>query len=151
MIQFSKWDIIYTSKFPESVKCADCGVFFMPCISSCTCGHLNNISNIVDKVRPILLWIDKYDWFQSMTFAIPLSASRVVEDNYNEPILLEDYTFIHKDEKYHRPMRAIIHQSTRIDGNVLNEHRVIGRLINEVRMKKIEDKLFNWVFKSTTS
>jgi hypothetical protein len=43
-------------------------------------------------------------------------------------------------------MRAMIHQATRIDGNVLNSEKVIGRLTNTVKMKRIEDKLFNWIF-----
>ena len=148
-MEFSKWDIIYASKFPETVKCNNCGDFFMPCKSICKCGYQNSISNIVDKLRPILLWIDKYDWFQSMSFAIPISSSKILENNYNEPILLEDFIFIHKNKIYYRPMRAIIHQATRIDGNILSRNKIIGRLTNEVRMKKIEEKLFNWIFKSS--
>jgi hypothetical protein len=146
MSSFSKWEIIYTSKFPESVKCVSCGNFFMPCNSNCSCGHQNNISGVVDKVRPILLWIDKHNWRESMSFAIPLSSSKLADNDYNEIIYLEDYSFVHKDEKFHRPMRAMIHQATRIDGNVLNSEKVIGRLTNTVKMKRIEDKLFNWIF-----
>ena len=48
-------------------------------------------------------------------------------------------------------MRAIIHQATRIDGNVLSQQKIIGKLTNEIKMKKIDDKLFNWIFKSSNS
>jgi hypothetical protein len=146
MSQFFKWDIIYTSKFPESIQCGGCKNFFMPCKSSCECGYENNISNIVDKIRPILLWIDKNNWRDSMAFAILLSASRILENDYNEPIYLSDYKFKHKNNIYNRPMRAMIHQSTRIDGNILKKDKIIGKLTNLVKMRKIEDKLFNWMF-----
>jgi hypothetical protein len=143
---FSKWDIIYTSKFPEAVRCSKCGNFFMPCHSNCECGHKNNISSIVAKVRPVLLWIDKYNWRESMAFAIPLSKTNIMENDYNEPIYLPDYDFIHKDKKFNLPMRAMIHQATRIDGNVLKGDKIIGKLTDTVKMHKIEEKLFNWIF-----
>lgn len=144
---FSKWDIIYTSKFPESVQCRNCGNYFMPCVSKCNCGHENNISSIVNKIRPVLLWIDKLNWFESMAFAIPLSTTNsMLENKFNEPISIADYKFIHKDKKYERPMRAMIHQSTRIDGNTLLINEVIGILIDNVKRGKIENKLLNWIF-----
>jgi hypothetical protein len=146
MSDFSKWDIVYTSKFPETIKCSSCNRYFMPLSSLCVCGTVNNISNIVAKIRPILLWIDKDNWSQSMAFAIPLSTSRLSEDKRNEIIFLNDFRFTHKDQKYYKPMRAIISQSTRVDGNVLKERNIIGRVIDKTKQSKIENKLLDWLF-----
>ena len=133
---FEKWDIIYTAKFPESVQCRKCMKYFMPCMSKCSCGHDNNISSIVNKIRPVLLWIEKLDWFQSMAFAIPLSTTNsMLEDKFNEPIEIKDFNFIHTNEDYLRPMRAMIHQSTRIDGNALPSNEIIGKVTDNIKKK----------------
>jgi len=80
MYDFKKWDIIYCSKFPESVQCknSSCGKFFtLPNKYNCSiCGQETLITNIIAKPRPIILWIDKMSWHNSMSFGIPLSASR---------------------------------------------------------------------------
>ena len=146
---FKKWDIIYTSRFPESIKCRNrnCGRSFIISNYCCPyCGCKNNISNIVSKIRPILLWIDKENWFESMTFGIPLSVSKIYENDYNQPIYLSDYTFLHNDRIYHRPMRALIHQATRVDGNVFKQDKIIGKISNNVIKQKIENKLFKWLW-----
>jgi hypothetical protein len=144
---FEKWDIIYTAKFPESVQCQVCRNYVMPCVSKCNCGHENNISNIVNKIRPVLLWIDKLNWFESMAFAIPLSTTNsMLENKFNEPIEIKDFNFIHTNKDYFRPMRAMIHQSTRIDGNALPSNEIIGKVTDNVKKEKIENKLFSWIF-----
>jgi len=118
----------------------------MPCKSHCNCGAENRISNIIDKIRPVILWIDQEGWFNSMAFAIPLNKSRIYEDNFNEILLLRDYNFIHSNNNYETPMRAVIHQATRVDGNVLKNKNIIGQVTNKVKQKSIESKLFNWIF-----
>lgn len=146
---FRKWDIIYTSRFPESVQCRNrnCGRHFTISEYSCPhCGCRNYVSNIIGKIRPILLWLDKSKWFESMAFAIPLSCGRIYENDYNQPISLNDYVFLHSNQNRHRPMRAIIHQATRVDGNVLSLNKKIGRITNAVVQQKIENKLLEWIF-----
>lgn len=82
-----------------------------------------------------------------MAFGIPLSKTNPLEDNpYNQYISLNDYVFLHKNSKYRLPMRAIINQSSRIDANVLNKNRHIGRLTDETVKNKIRNKLFEWLF-----
>lgn len=145
---FNKWDIIYTSRFPESVKCRNkhCGTYFNISHYYCPkCNCKNRVSNIIAKIRPILLWIDQSNWFQSMTFGIPLSA-KIYEDKYSHPILLNDYVFLHSDAIYHKPMRAVIHQATRVDGNVFRNDMLIGKINNSVVQYNIENKLFEWIW-----
>ncbi len=149
MFNFKKWDILFIPKFPEMIQCSNsrCGRNFSISNYSCPyCGADNLISNIVSKSRPIILWLDQSYWFQSMAFAIPLSKSRIYSDRLNEVIKLTDYQFLHTDTIYREPMRAIIHQSTRIDGNVLSNNRIIGKITNRVSQDKIENKLLNWIF-----
>lgn len=146
---FRKWDIIYASRFPESVQCSNrnCRRHFTIFEYSCPhCGCRNYVSNIIGKIRPVLLWLDKSKWFESMAFAVPLSTARIYENNFNEPIYLKDYAFSHSNSTRHRPMRAVIHQATRIDGNVLLTRERIGRLTDTVVQRKIEDKLIDWIF-----
>lgn len=145
---FKKWDIIYISKFPETVVCSNpkCRKTLSFTEHKCkSCNHTNHLSNIVEKVRPIILWLDQTDWFDSMAFAIPLSASKIGNDKYNQVIALNDFLFLHSDKKYERPMRAMIHQATRIDGNVLNRQRLIGKVNNSVLQIQIENKLREWL------
>ncbi|MFC1615407.1 hypothetical protein ACFL2L_01270 [Patescibacteria group bacterium] len=137
------------SKFPESVQCKICKSYFMPCEGKCSCGQINNVSSIISKIRPVLLWIGQNSWYNSMAFAIPLSSSKIIENQYNQPIYLEHYSFLHKNAIYHRPMRAIVHQSTRIDGCALKQERIIGKLTDQLIQSKIESKLFNWIFEAT--
>lgn len=149
-MDFKKWDIIYTSRFPESIKCHNttCGNSFL--ISEYNCPHCktpNNISSIIGKIRPILLWIDQSNWFESMTFGIPLSSVKIYENKYNFPVLLTDYVFLHSNGSYNKPMRAVIHQATRIDGNVFRDDMLIGKVNNVVVQQNIENKLFNWLWK----
>lgn len=150
MTTFSKWDIIYTSKFPESIQCKNpiCKKYITVSDTFCPhCQGANNISNIISKIRPVILWIDQVDWYQSMAFAIPLSATNpYTQDLYNEPILLTHYSFLHTDSQYKKPMRAVIHQSTRIDGNVLDKTKIIGKITDTVVQGKIENKMLKWIF-----
>jgi hypothetical protein len=112
------------------------------------CGGENSISNIISKIRPILLWLDQGDWYNSMSFAIPLSTTNPSLNNkYAHPILLSDFTFFHNNKSYQRPMRAVIHQATRVDGNVLNSDKLIGKLNNSMAQQYIENKLLDWIFK----
>ena len=150
MYSFKKWDIIYCSKFPESIQCKNlsCGSFFtLPNKYNCSiCGQETVITNIIAKPRPILLWIDKISWHNSMSFGIPLSASRVVDSKYNIKIDISQYVFIHEDQTKNQPMRAVIHQATRLDGCILSEQNLIGRLNDAVVMRRIEDSLVDWLF-----
>lgn len=146
---FEKWDIIYAQRFPESVKCSKCSRYFNVSNYPCPfCRQKINISNIIAKIRPIIIWIDQSRWFQNISFAIPLNSSQLFENNYNHIIHLGDYIFSHSDRKYQRPMRAIIHQATRVDGNTLSRNLHIGKITNTKVQKQIEDKLFNWIFSS---
>lgn len=147
-MSFKKWDIIYISRFPESIPCKKCKKHFMIANHRCSyCQTLNNVSSIIAKIRPAILWIDQSRWFESMSFAIPLSTSRPeIVRTYDEPIALSQYSFLHKNIKFHRPMRAVIHQATRIDGCVLQAPWLLGKITDVVVQKKIEDKLFNWLF-----
>jgi len=43
-------------------------------------------------------------------------------------------------------MRAVIHQATRLDGCILSERDLIGRLCDIVVMRRIEDSLIDWLF-----
>lgn len=143
---FSKWDIVYISRFPETIKCS-CRRYFSILSYPCPhCGINNNVSNIMAKTRPILLWIAQARWHESMAFAIPLSSSNLINNIYNQIIYLPDYAFLHSDPNYKRPMRAVIHQATRIDGNVLNTNRLIGKIVNLTLQSEIENKLLNWLF-----
>lgn len=146
---FKKWDIIYISKFPESIQCSssDCRRHFSPSKSSCPyCGSENMISNLIAKIRPIILWLDNDYWIESMAFGIPLSSNKIYSNKHNQKILLTDYVFSHKDSRYERPMRALIHQATRIDGCVLSKSKIIGTITNSVVKDEIENKLFEWIF-----
>src|SRR5258708_39261933 len=107
---FKKWDLIYASRFPEAIKCENkaCPSYIVAYECSCPqCGRINIVSNIAAKIRPVLIWIDQSRWFESMTFAIPLSASNLHDDSHNQCIYLSDYAFLHVDLKYNRPMRAM--------------------------------------------
>jgi hypothetical protein len=149
-MEFKKWDIIYTSRFPESIKChnSSCGNSFLISDYSCPhCSSKNNVSNVIAKIRPVLLWIDQSNWYESMTFGIPLSSGRIFENKYNYPVLLTDYTFLHSDGIYNKPMRAVIHQATRIDGNVFRNNMLIGRINNAVVQQNIENRLLDWLWK----
>lgn len=145
---FQKWDIIYTSRFPESVQCKKCEHYFSISKHACqSCGMENNVSSIVAKIRPIVLWLDQKNWFKSMAFAIPVSTTDVLQqDAFNHVVKLENYSFTHSDKKYHQPMRAIVHQATRIDGNVLDTNKLIGKITDVITQQQIEEKLLNWIF-----
>ncbi len=79
-----------------------------------------------------------------MTCGIPLSSSYYISDNLNE--MLDINMCIFHDRKYERVMRAVICQSTRVDGNVLRNKDRVG-VVNDVLIRKrIEDKLFQWLF-----
>lgn len=149
MEMFLKWDIIYISKFPESIVCNNPNCKRNITVSDTICPFCkkgNNISQIVAKIRPIVLWIGQDRWYESMAFGIPLSKSRIIENKYNQPILLPHYLFLHKKPIYNQPMRAIIHQATRIEGCVLNKGNLIGRITDKIIQQKIEEKMFSWIF-----
>ena len=46
-------------------------------------------------------------------------------------------------------MRAMIHQSTRIDGNSLSLDKIIGKVTDNIKKEQIENKLFDWIFGNT--
>ncbi len=100
------------------------------------------------KVRPMILWINQTGWYQSMTFGIPLSTTigkyQYVSDNLNQIIDISDCVFF--DKAYEKPMRAVICQATRADGNVIQSKHFIGKVTDEALKKQIEDKLFAWLF-----
>lgn len=79
-----------------------------------------------------------------MTFGIPLSTSDFHSDNWNHAINISDCLFT--DTKYERPMRAIICQATRADGNVISDKAFIGKVTNEVTKSQIENKMLAWLF-----
>ncbi|MDP3764566.1 MAG: hypothetical protein Q8Q95_03010 [bacterium] len=144
---FNKWDIIFVTKFPEIISCSKCNRPFSILDYPCQfCGNKNIVTNIIAKPRPAILWLDQVSWFKSMAFAIPLSKSGMIEDRFNEIIKISDYTFLHSDITYRVPMRAVICQATRIDGNVLSQNKLIGKITDTNLMNKIENKLLNWVF-----
>lgn len=71
----------------------------------------------------------------------------MIEDRFNEIVKINDYTFLHRDITYKVPMRAIICQATRIDGNALSQNKLIGKITDVNLMSKIENKLSNWIFR----
>lgn len=82
-----------------------------------------------------------------MAFGIPISTTQpLIENKCNQPILLEHYLFLHQDKTYLRPMRAMIHQATRIDGNALSGKKLIGAINDKIVQEKIQTKLFDWLF-----
>lgn len=145
MFTFNKWDIVYPMRYPEAIKCACGGYLTVEPLQRCIhCGKHVKITNIIAKVRPMILWIGKTSWYRSMTFGIPLSSSYYISDNLNE--MLDINMCIFHDRKYERVMRAVICQSTRVDGNVLRNKDRVG-VVNDVLIRKrIEDKLFQWLF-----
>lgn len=146
---FQKWDIVYAAKFPDTCQCTNskCGFNFSVDRHNCPhCGEENIVSHLIGKPRPVIVWIDQANWVESMAFGIPTSAGKIYFDKVNEVIGLNHYQFLHKDQILKRPMRAVISQATRIDGNALPKHQLIGRITDSVVQQKIQDKLFNWIF-----
>src|SRR5581483_1393279 len=143
-----KWQIIYAQRFPECVKCSYCSHEFLLSVHACPqCTRPVQISNIIAKTRPILLWTDQKSWSNSMAFSIPLSASNPLHtDDLNQSVQISDCAFYTTDTQYHLPRRAIISQATRIDGGALLSSTLIGEITNEAIKGTIESKLFNWIF-----
>ena len=143
---FSRWDIVYPLRYPESVQCKFCGrPYTINPKQACTyCHGENNVSNIIAKVRPMILWISQKGWYKSMTFGIPLSTTGFYSDNNNQEIKISDCLFL--DKGFEKPMRAVLCQATRADGNVIQTKHVIGKITDEVLKKTIEDKLFAWLW-----
>lgn len=146
---FKKWEIIYISRFPETIKCQHCPNYYS--ISEHICPHckkLNNIlTNIIAKPRPFLLWLDKSNWIDSMSFGIPLSTSNLLNITKTNVLIQKNhYIFTHSKSTYNQPMRAIIHQATRVDGNVCERKDVIGIVTDKVIQEEIQNKLFEWLF-----
>lgn len=154
MVNYQRWDIIYPSRYPESVKCTGCNNYFsIPSNQNCpSCNSIENVSNIIDKPRPCVLWIDKARWFDNMTFAIPLSSnpSRLYSNKFNVLVRTDQATFFKGKENYIKPFRAVIFQATRIDGSSFNEHKLIGRITNIFIQEEIEIKLIEWLFYNWT-
>lgn len=147
--QWEKWDIVYVSRYPESIDCQNpnCRKPFLIHTAPCEhCNQSNIISHIVNKIRPILLWIGQDRWFQSMTFGIPLSKTHIHEAKYEHPIYLNQYQFLHTNQNKKMPMRAMITQATRIDGTTLKKSELIGKLTDILVQKEIENKLMGWIF-----
>lgn len=146
---FKKWDIIFITRFPDTIQCSNLRCRRSFSITKYFCPHCNkenSVSNIIGKARPIILWLDQTFWSQSMAFGIPLSKAKFYSDKVNEGIKLSDYQFLHKNPVYNVPMRAIICQATRIDGNVLSSNRIIGKITSSVSKRSIENKLLDWIF-----
>ena len=145
-IRFSKWDIVYPLRYPEAVQCTSCGEYFtISHKQKCShCGIENNVSGIIAKIRPMILWIDQLNWYNSMTFGIPLSTTKYYTDSFNQAIAISDCVFWNK--LFEKPMRAILCQATRADGNVLQAKHRIGQVADRVVRRNIEDKLFKWLF-----
>jgi hypothetical protein len=143
---FQKWDIVYPLRYPESVQCTYCGNHFtinekQECLH---CKKINNVSNIIAKVRPMILWIGQTGWYRSMTFGIPLSTTNYYSDRLNHAIAISNCMFI--DKSYEKPMRAVLCQATRADGCVIETKHLVGKITDNVVKQQIEDKLFNWLF-----
>ena len=146
---FTKWDILFVTRFPDTILCKTCHRNFSITKHACEyCSTENHVSSFVAKPRPAILWIDQTRWRDSMAFAIPLSASRFFDDSHNHIVLKEHCSFTHHDNKYQVPRRAMIHQSTRIDGNTLRTNNKIGLLDDHVVRTLIENKLLEWLFGS---
>lgn len=146
---FKKWDIVFSTRFPETIQCTNfkCRRNFSIAKHQCDyCKTENNVSSIVAKPRPIIVWLDQRLWHKSMAFGIPLSLTNIIEDPYNHMVLLQHYLFSHTDKTYNQPMRAIIHQATRIDGNTLNKDKIIGTITDKITQDAIENKLLDWLF-----
>lgn len=79
-----------------------------------------------------------------MTFGIPLSSTRYYSDGHNEAIAIDHCLFF--DKKYEKPMRAILSQATRADGNVLIAKHKVGQITDMTIKINIENKLLNWLF-----
>ncbi len=143
---FAKWDIVYPLRYPEAILCSSCHNYFTinPQQECLHCHTFNHVSNIIAKVRPMILWIDKSKWYSSMTFGIPLSTSRFFTDNHNEAISIAHCVFL--DKKYEKPMRAVLSQATRADGNVLLAKHKVGQVTDLAIRANIENKLLNWLF-----
>lgn len=157
MVDYQQWDIVYPTRYPESVKCSDCNNYFsIPSLQKCPtlgCPHSENVSSIIDKPRPCVLWIDKSRWFDNMTFGIPLSSNpgRLHTDQFNVLVMTNQTVYFSGKEKYIKPFRVVIHQATRVDGSAFNEHNLIGRIIDKRVQDEIELRLVNWLFNSWTS
>lgn len=143
---FHKWDIVYPLRYPESILCTSCSRYFSISHSQ-ACSHCkvaNNVSNIIVKVRPMILWIDKSAWYKSMCFGIPLSTTQYYSDKYNHGILIDDCIF--ENPNFSKPHRAVISQATRADGNAFQSTSRIGCINNRMVQDEIEKKLLEWVF-----
>ncbi|MCR4330222.1 MAG: hypothetical protein NUV65_06795 [Candidatus Roizmanbacteria bacterium] len=94
----------------------------------------------------MILWIDKIRWYDSMTFGIPLSTSDFFSDTHNQEIKIEHCIFF--DKRYESPMRAVLAQATRTDGNVLLAKHKVGHIADSTIKTQIEEKLWVWLFGS---
>jgi hypothetical protein len=152
-MDFAKWDLIYCTRYPETVHCDNChGYFNFEPKQDCTsCGTRRNVSNIITKVRPCILWIDQDRWVGGMSFAIPVSSSRFYSNDHNEQISLSQITYSTSNINLQRPIRAVIYQATRIDGGAFNTHDVLGKVTDRVVQERIETKLISWLFPSLVS
>lgn len=145
---FEKWDIVWPDKYPESINCKSCHQDFLnPYIQNCPdCGHPNTVSALVAKHRPLLLWIPQINWYNSMSFGIPLSATGFYTDNCNQVINISDCVYL--DITQEIPRRAMIAQATRIDIGTFFSFPKKGMVTDIVVQQTIEDKLFNWLFQN---
>ena len=90
---------------------------------------------------------NQIDWIRSMAFGIPLSTTNLDRLTANDVLIQKNhYNFTHKNKDYYQAMRAVIHQATRIDGNVCREKDIIGTLTDKTIQNEIEEKLFHWIF-----
>jgi len=92
----------------------------------------------------MILWVSQDKWHKSMTFGIPLSTSGYFKDRHNEIVEIAHCTFF--DKQYEKPMRAIVSQATRADGNVLRAKHKIGQIVDTTIRTNIENKLWEWLF-----
>lgn len=144
----NKWDMVFVPKFPESIKCKLCKKDFIPNKCNCPgCTQETDISYIIPKQpRPVLIWINQLNWHCSMAFGIPLS-SIYKPDLFKVLIKIENCSFLDISQDKEIPRTAIINQATRFSGNTINITRVFGRLTDLTMQGKIENKLFDWLFR----
>jgi len=147
-VLFGKWDIVWPEKYPESISCKSChNAFLNDYVQNCPdCGCPNQVSALIAKHRPLLLWIPQINWYKSMAFGIPLSLSGFYSDPRNHAINISDCVYLDKAEE--KPRRAVIAQATRIDCGSFISKTKLGMVTDQIVQHTIEDKLFNWLFQN---
>lgn len=147
---FLKWSIFWTCYFPDNIFCKKCNknLDTLLTITCPECNTKNKISSIIPKPRPVILWIEEYKWCENVTFGIPLSGnieSYNFDDKFNQLIQINTYEVADEFKDKKAVFRAVINQSTRIDGNCIKKCNFFGLIKDEIMKEKIENKLRNWL------